>query len=103
MSESKNIFIPLNTEYYEAIERGDKHCELRIYGNRWNEKTCYKGRLATISKGYGKAHRLTKEISSFCKLPFENLVKEHQEAMLNCYGEKVKNEQIAIIYFYNEG
>jgi hypothetical protein len=53
----KDLFIPLMTEYYDAFDRGDKTSELRVYGARWNERTCDPGRMVTISKGYGKKHR----------------------------------------------
>jgi len=39
--ESKPLFIPLKTEYYESFERGAKPSELRVYGKRWNEKRYY--------------------------------------------------------------
>jgi len=54
----KPIFIPLKTEYYEAFEDGSKTEELRLYGPRWNEKTCTVGRQVILSKGYGKYARL---------------------------------------------
>ena len=31
---------------------------MRVYGPRWNEKTCFIGRRATLSKGYEKGSRL---------------------------------------------
>lgn len=66
MSE-KPLFIPLNTEYYEAFACGDKSEELRLYGPRWNEKTCKVGRKVVLSKGYGKQNRMTGVIWKFKK------------------------------------
>lgn len=61
MSE-KNLFIPLKTEYYNAFLNGNKDAEYRLYGKRWNEKTCYRNRPVILSKGYGKANRLKASI-----------------------------------------
>lgn len=61
----KALFIPLKTEYYEAFERGDKTHEYRMHGVRWNKRTCSVGRAVTLSKGYGKKHRLNAVIKSF--------------------------------------
>ena len=55
----KALFIPLNTEPYEAFKAGSKTIEWRIYGKRWNESTCIPGRGCILSKGYGKKDRLT--------------------------------------------
>lgn len=51
------------TRYFEAFERGDKNSELRLHNYRWNEDVCYKGRAATLSKGYGKYARLSRVVS----------------------------------------
>lgn len=54
----KDLFIPLKTEYYNQFVSGEKNCELRLEGPRWNERTCFQGRGVVVSKGYGKAHRM---------------------------------------------
>ncbi|XPV77964.1 MAG: hypothetical protein ACNI27_08595 [Desulfovibrio sp.] len=64
MSE-KPLFLPLKTKYYEAFKSGEKTEELRKYGGRWTEKTCFVGRKVTLSKGYGKQNRLKGVIVSF--------------------------------------
>ena len=46
----KPLFIPLNTEYFEAFADGSKGEELRLYGPRWNEETCKLGREVVLSK-----------------------------------------------------
>lgn len=61
------VFIPLKTEYYEAFCDGSKTVEYRLYGPRWNERTCQIGRRVTISKGYGKQYRTTGRIVGFEK------------------------------------
>ena len=61
----KPLFIPLNTEYYRAFERGEKTTEYRLYGPRWNEKTCTLGRRVTLSLGYGKKNRLYGTVTAF--------------------------------------
>lgn len=61
------MFLPLKTEYYEAFKAGTKVEELRLYGSRYNEKTCVPGRVILLSKGYGKQDRMRGIISSFKK------------------------------------
>lgn len=61
----KPLFIPLKREYFEMFARGEKTSELRLYGPRWNEKTCALGRAVVLSLGYGKQHRLTGCITGF--------------------------------------
>lgn len=65
--EERPLFIPLKTEYYEQFKRGEKVTEYRLYGPRWNEKTCRVGREVTLSCGYGKKDRITRTISEFNK------------------------------------
>lgn len=61
------LFIPLKREFFEAFERGEKTEEFRLYGARWNERTCRIGRRVTLSLGYGKARRLTGQIVTFVR------------------------------------
>jgi hypothetical protein len=42
---------------------GTKDTEYRLYGPRWNERTCSIGRPAVISKGYGIRHRRTTKVT----------------------------------------
>lgn len=63
----KPLFIPLNFEFWYAFRCGEKFDELRLYGPRWNEKTCRIGRKVVLSKGYGTAHRIIAEIGDFHK------------------------------------
>jgi hypothetical protein len=86
MKDEKPLFIPLNTEYYEQFESGEKKVELRQYGPRWNKKTCRVGRAATLSKGYGKKNRMYGHVSSFKKVYGANLSLCDQLAFRNCYG-----------------
>lgn len=71
---AKPLFIPLIAEYYDAFKNGTKRQEYRLYGDRWNERVCYPGRAAVLSRGYGKANRLSCFVESFdrkqrCDLP----------------------------------
>ena len=79
---SVSLFIPLKTEYYEQFERGWKRIEYRKHGKRWNAQTCAIGRPVTLSKGYGKKHRLKGVITGF------DVRKDvtHTEAWRDCYG-----------------
>ncbi len=81
----KPLFIPLKTQYFEAFECGSKTSELRVYGARWNEKTCYIGREVVLSKGYGKKHRLHGMIV-FTEIVSARELQSHREALLDCYG-----------------
>lgn len=67
----KPLFIPLNREHYCAFVDGSKGDEQRLYGSRWNEKTCRIGRAVLLSLGYGKQHRTTGVITSFERVPFD--------------------------------
>lgn len=53
-----SLFIPLCRKWFEAFERGEKTTEYRVWGPRWNIRTCPPGRLVTLSLGYGKHRRL---------------------------------------------
>jgi hypothetical protein len=55
---TKPLFVPLKKEYYEAFLTGEKTEELRLYGPRWNHRTCTVGREVVLSLGYGKQHRM---------------------------------------------
>lgn len=65
----KPLFIPLKTVFFEQFEDGSKTHEYRKAGGRWNAKTCRVGRAVVLSKGYGKAHRLTGAVDSFEESP----------------------------------
>ncbi|WP_157837211.1 hypothetical protein [Geminisphaera colitermitum] len=58
------LFIPLKREFFEAFERGKKTAEYRLYGPRWNERTCRVGRAVVLSFGYTH-RRLCGEIVHF--------------------------------------
>lgn len=82
----KPLFIPLKTEFYDAFARGDKHSELRLYGPRWNERTCTPGRQVILSKGYGKQHRLNAVIDEFLKRDARTFGSTYQDSVLRTYG-----------------
>ena len=63
----KPLFIPLRTKYYNAFASGEKKEELRVYGPRWNEKTCLLNRPVILAKGYGKHARMKGRIWRFKK------------------------------------
>ncbi len=85
-SAARPLFIPLNTQYFEAFANGDKVSELRVYGKRWNENTCRVGREVVLSKGYGKQNRIRAEIYQFSKVEATALNEAHQAAILRLYG-----------------
>lgn len=80
------LFIPLKSEYFEAFADGSKRAELRRYGKRWNEGTCQIGRPVVLSKGYGKAHRLTGNILRFKRQHGSTFGSTYQAAILDVFG-----------------
>lgn len=81
-ADPKPLFIPLRARYFEAFRDGSKHIEYRVYGPRWNERTCRLGRPVVLSKGYGKAHRLAGRVIGFWK---STAVTKSWE---DCYGPR---------------
>lgn len=86
MNEEKPLFIPLNTEFWAAFRRGEKFDELRLYGPRWNEKTCRIGRKAILSKGYGKQHRIPAVVAEFHKRDARSFGSTTQANILRIFG-----------------
>ncbi len=66
----KPLFVPLKAEFYEAFERGTKTTEYRLHGPRWNASTCYPGRSAILSFGYGKQRRMKCSVKGFTAPPY---------------------------------
>ena len=86
-SESlKPLFIPLKAEYYEAFKNGSKTEELRIYGPRWNHKTCVVGRYVVLSKGYGKSNRMIGRICKFKKQHGTTFGSTYKSSINDVYG-----------------
>ena len=81
----KPLFIPLTTKYYEAFKNGTKTDELRLYGKRWNEKTCAIGREIILSKGYGKRERMKGHISKFKKQHGSTFGSTYKESILDVF------------------
>lgn len=86
MSIEKPLFIPLKAEYFNAFESGEKREELRLYGQRWNERTCRVGRAITLSYGYGKSRRMHGKIWAFKKQRGTLFGSTYKRAILDCYG-----------------
>ena len=80
----KPLFIPLKAEFFNAFADGSKKEEYRVYGPRWNERTCTIGRPVVLSYGYGKKRRLRGVVASFerSREPLKTL------AWLKCYGHR---------------
>lgn len=78
------LFIPLKREFFEAFVRGEKTCEYRVLGPRWNAQTCKIGRSVTLSLGYGKTRRLHGIVTSFDVLNDPLTIPGWRE----CYGER---------------
>ena len=76
------LFIPLKTCYFNAFKSGEKDTEYRVYGKRWNLRTCRLGRAVTLSRGYGKHERLSGVISEF----WIDTGPERPPGWVECYG-----------------
>lgn len=89
----KPLFIPLKTEFFEAFENGTKDTEYRLYGSRWNERTCLIGREVVLSHGYGKGRRLRGTVVGF----EVSTAPTTTEAWLKCYGGNAEGTLAACI------
>ena len=96
----KPLFVPVTSEWYDPMERGDKPYEIRKYGQRWNEKTCAVGRRVLISKGYGKQHRFYGVITQFARLHPEEMSLEAARAAASVY---VGHDDFAVFWFERVG
>lgn len=94
----KPLFIPLMGEYYDAFLAGTKKFELRLYGDRWNIKTCRIGRQVILSRGYGKQNRATGTIKAYSLWRVAQLSPDVVARLERLYGKKVQpyTEFIAI-------
>lgn len=97
--DEKALFIPLMSEFWYAIRQDEKFNELRLYGPRWNEKTCRIGRKVILSKGYGKQHRIEATISEFHKRDANTFDSTTKGNILRIFG--TLDKPIAEIRFTN--
>jgi hypothetical protein len=81
--EEKPLFIPLKSQFFDAFESGEKSVEYRLYGARWNERTCRVGRNVVLSRGYGKARRLRGTVVGFWVMKNTAVF-----GWRECYGDK---------------
>ena len=63
----KALFLPLMGWAYGQFEAGTKTTEYRVYGVRWNERTCWVGRPVILSLGYGRRRRRLAWIKDFAQ------------------------------------
>ena len=96
---TKNLFVPLKTEFYDKIKSGEKLEEFRLYGSKWNEKTCALGRGITFSKGYGKHERMYGTVTGYSDQTLSSLDDKNEKAILSCYGKIEGYTSIARIKF----
>ncbi len=83
-SKEAPLFVPLKRQYFDAFKSGEKTTEYRIYGPRWNDRTCRVGREVTLSMGYGKKHRLQGWVTSFDTTLHPDTI----PGFVECYGSK---------------
>jgi hypothetical protein len=77
---------PVECEFFEAFQRGEKDSELRLYGPRWNERTCPVGRPVILSKGYGRQHRMQARILGFHRRHARTFGSTHRASIERLYG-----------------
>jgi hypothetical protein len=77
-----SLFIPMRAEYFDAFARGEKTYEYRKRGPRWNAETCTIGRRVVLSRGYGKAARISGTITGF----HYDTIPSRIPGWLECYG-----------------
>lgn len=80
----KPLFIPLRRDFFLAFERGEKRQEFRLWGPRWNDKTCTPGRPVVLSLGYGKNRRLKGVVTALLKTDPE--ASKLLPGWIACYG-----------------
>lgn len=83
---NKPLFIPLKRRYFEQYEHSQKRSELRLYGPRWNERTCPAGRPVVLSLGYGKQSRLLGTIVEFRKRRASTFGSTYQASIAEVFG-----------------
>ena len=100
----KPLFVPLKTEYWQQFRDGTKRDELRLYGQRWNERTCAIGREVTLSKGYGKHGRMIGRVRGFKRQHGSLFGSTYRAAILAVYGTlNVEIACISIELLHNTG
>lgn len=77
--DDRPLFIPLAGKWYDQFADGTKRVEYRPYGARWNELTCRTGRRVTLSRGYGKKHRLHGHVTGFSVTDWTRATEEFRQ------------------------
>ncbi len=95
------LFIALKTQYFNDFALGVKKDELRLYGKRWNEKSCQIGRAVILSKGYGMHSRMNGIITAFKHQAGHTFGSQYQASILAIYGSL--DVEIAVITIKLEG
>lgn len=90
--DMKPLFIALKGEFYDDFINENKDTEYRIYGPRWNERTCPVGRRVVISRGYGKRYRSAGTIIGFKA----SHAPTWTDAWRRCYGDKSRGKAACI-------
>jgi len=90
--KSTAYFLPLKKEFFLKFKNGEQDCEIRPNNHRgWNIKNIYPGRMITLSNGYGKHDRITREICSTMvthDLFFDDIPQWHIDAVEQIYGQQ---------------
>ena len=90
------LFVPLAGWAYDLFASGAKTTEFRLYGPRWNERTCTPGRAVVLSRGYGRAHRMNGVIQSLALLDSP----PDPDAWFRAFGRSLApGERVAAIQF----
>jgi hypothetical protein len=80
------LFVPLKTEWFRAFASGSKREEFRVFGPRWNERTCAVGRRVTLSHGYSRRERLHGQVARFERRAWDSFSAAQQARLCEVFG-----------------
>lgn len=95
---STPVFCPLKTQPYNRFKYGFKTYEMRIYGDRWNNKTCPVERRVILSKGYGNIDRTEKIITKTELKYYVELSAEDKQELRGCYPDIADHTLVILIH-----
>lgn len=86
------LFVPLQGRWFDAFASGAATTEYRLYGARWNERTCTPGRDVVLSRGYSGA-RLRACIVGFRTIPLYAAPRQTQDL----FAHAARDALVAVI------
>lgn len=94
----KPLFLPLGAQFFDDFMSGEKTAEYRLFGPRWNLKTCIPGRQIMLSRGYGQQNRAMGIIKAVHIFELIELGLELQDSLRFLYNRKrIENPEVIAI------